>query len=53
MTSIDDLRLCDFLAHILDAIERCQRYTVGMEEAEFRSDQSTQDAVVRTFEIVD
>jgi uncharacterized protein with HEPN domain len=52
MTSIDDLRLSDFLAHILDAIERCQRYIAGMDEAELRSDQKTQDAVIRTFEIV-
>lgn len=52
MTSVDDFRLSDFLTHMLDAIERCQRYVAGMDAAEFRSDQKTQDAVIRTFEIV-
>ncbi len=31
MTSIDELRLSDFLRHILDAIERCQRYVTDMD----------------------
>ena len=52
MTSIDDLRLSDFLQHILDAIERSQRYIDGLDEEAFRSDQKTQDAVIRTFEII-
>ena len=52
MTSIDELRLSDFLRHIADAIERCQRYTAGMDEAAFRRDEKTQDEVIRTFEII-
>ena len=52
MTSLDELRLSDFLQHILDAIERCQRYTSGMDEARFCDDEKTQDAVIRTFEII-
>ena len=52
MTSIDDLRLSDFLQHILDAIERGQRYIDGLDEEAFRGDQKTQDAVIRTFEII-
>ena len=52
MTSLDDLRLCDFLQHIVEAIERCQRYTAVMDEATFLDDEKTQDAVVRTFEII-
>jgi len=38
MTSLDDLRLCDFLQHIVEAIERCQRYTAAMDEATFLED---------------
>ena len=52
MTSLDELRLSDFLHHILDAIERCQCYTTGMDEATFLDDEKTQDAVIRTFEII-
>jgi uncharacterized protein with HEPN domain len=52
MTDLDDLRLEDFLGHILEATDRCLSYVAGMDEAEFLSDQKTQDAVIRTIEIV-
>ena len=38
MTELDDLRLEDFLGHIIEAIERCQRYVAAMDEAEFLKD---------------
>lgn len=45
-------RLGDYLAHILEAIERIGRYTEDMDEAAFLSDNLVQDAVVRNLEIV-
>jgi uncharacterized protein with HEPN domain len=53
MTSLEQLRLADFLGHILSAIERCERYTAEMDEAAFLDDEKTQEAVIRTFEIID
>lgn len=50
--SKDPLRLGDCLAHIIQAIERIEKYTAGMDEAEFLKNQMTQDAVVRNFEII-
>lgn len=46
------LRLVDYLGHILDAIERCRDYVVDMDEAAFMKDRKTQDAVMRTIEII-
>ena len=46
------LRLRDYLGHILDAIERAQRYTAGMDRAAFESQELVQDAVVRNIEII-
>jgi hypothetical protein len=34
MSDLDDLRLEDFLCHIIEAIERRQRYVAGMDEAD-------------------
>ncbi|WP_038167740.1 DUF86 domain-containing protein [Thiomonas sp. FB-Cd] len=48
----DDLRLPDYLGHILDAIERIERYTAGMDEVAFAQNSLVQDAVVRNFEII-
>ena len=45
-------RLNDYLAHILEAIERIARYTVDMDESAFLNDQLVQDAVIRNFEII-
>jgi uncharacterized protein with HEPN domain len=45
-------RLADYLAHILEAIERVDRYTVSMDEPAFLNNQLVQDAVIRNFEII-
>ena len=52
MNPSNRLRLVDYLGHVLDAIDRCQRYVAGMDEAAFLGDVKTQDAVIRTFEII-
>ena len=48
----DQQRLTDYLAHILEAIERIDRYTGGMDEGAFLNNQLVQDAVIRNFEII-
>lgn len=45
-------RLPDYLGHILQAIERIQRYTSGMSEADFARSEVIQDAVIRNFEVI-
>jgi len=52
MSRAGTLRLVDYLGHILDAIERCHRYVEDMDEVAFLQDSKTQDAVIRTFEVV-
>lgn len=48
----DKQPLSDCLAHILEAIERIDRYTKGMGESAFLGASIVQDAVVRNFEII-
>lgn len=48
----DQQRLTDYLAHILEAIERIERYTEDMVEVAFLGNQMAQDAVIRNFEII-
>ncbi|MDN5872361.1 MAG: DUF86 domain-containing protein [Nitrococcus sp.] len=48
----DRQRLADYLAHILDAIERIERYTEEMDEMVFLDSQMAQDAVIRNLEII-
>ena len=50
--SRDQQRLLDYLAHILEAIERIDRYTADMDELAFLGNVLVQDAVVRNLEIV-
>ncbi|MEE4461743.1 DUF86 domain-containing protein [Azotobacter chroococcum] len=45
-------RLADYLAHILEAIERIDRYTEDMGEVAFLESEMAQDAVIRNFEII-
>jgi uncharacterized protein with HEPN domain len=45
-------RLADYLAHILEAIERIDRYTEDMDEVAFLSNALVQDAVIRNIEII-
>lgn len=42
----------DYVAHMLEAIDRIQIYTAGLTEADFRSSQLVQDAVIRNFEVI-
>ena len=48
----DDLRLPEYLGHILEAIDRIERYTAGLDEVAFAQNSLVQDAVVRNFEII-
>jgi uncharacterized protein with HEPN domain len=50
--SRDQQRLADYLAHILEAIERIERYTRDMAQRAFLDNQLVQDAVIRNFEII-
>jgi uncharacterized protein with HEPN domain len=47
-------RLRDDLGHILQAVERIERYTAAMTETVFLREENelTQDAVIRNFEII-
>jgi uncharacterized protein with HEPN domain len=45
--SRDKQRLADYLAHILEAIERIERYTGNMSEVAFLENAMAQDAVIR------
>jgi uncharacterized protein with HEPN domain len=50
--SRDQQRLADYLAHILEAIERIDHYTQDMDEAAFLGSLLVQDAVIRNIEII-
>lgn len=50
--SRDIPRLPDYLGHILEAVERIERYTADVDELGFMNDSLIQDAVVRNFEII-
>lgn len=52
MNRRDRQRLVDYLAHILEAIDRIDRYTENMVEETFLENQLVQDAVIRNFEII-
>jgi len=45
-------RLADYLLHIMNAIQRIDRYTEDMDEIEFLNNPLVQDAVVRNIEII-
>lgn len=46
------LRVPDYLGHILQAIERIDRYTADMDEVAFLNSELVQDAVIRNIEII-
>jgi uncharacterized protein with HEPN domain len=50
--SRDLQRLVDYLAHILQAIERIDRYCEDLSELEFLQHELVQDAVIRNFEVI-
>lgn len=45
-------RLPDYLGHIDAAIDRIQRYSLGLDEAGFLGSEIVQDAVIRNFEVI-
>jgi uncharacterized protein with HEPN domain len=45
-------RAQDYLEHILDAVERIQRYTAGKSQVDFMKDTIVQDAVLRNLGVV-
>jgi uncharacterized protein with HEPN domain len=45
-------RLLDYLNHILQAIERIQRYTDDLTDGAFLQNDLIQDAVIRNFEVI-
>lgn len=45
-------RLGDYLLHIVEAIERVQRYTEDADEVRFIGDEMMQDAVIRNLEVI-
>jgi uncharacterized protein with HEPN domain len=48
----DKQRLDDYLAHILEAIERIEHYVTDLDEMAFLNNLLVQDAVIRNFEII-
>ncbi len=46
------LRVPEYLEHILNAIERIQRYTTGLDKSGFLSHDMIQDAAIRNIEII-
>jgi len=52
MKSGDASRLADYLEHIVQAIDRIQKYIEDIDEAAFLQDYRTQDAVIRNLEII-
>lgn len=50
--SLDLPRLQDYLQHILEAIERIERYVADMDELHYLANDLVQDAVIRNFEVI-
>lgn len=50
--SRDSVRRVDYLGHIIEAIDRINRYCQDLDEPSFPSNEMVQDAVVRNFEII-
>ena len=48
----DPMRVEDYLRHILEAIERIQRYTKDLQEEAFSANVLVQDAVIRNLEVI-
>lgn len=52
MSKSDKIRVPEYLRHILEAIQRIDRYTEDMTEAGFLENEMVQDAVIRNIEIM-
>ena len=50
--SKDDLRVPDYLGHILRAISRIDHYTEDLTQVAFLENEQVQDAVIRNIEII-
>lgn len=50
--SRETYRLDDFIAHIVEAIERIEGYVADMDESGFLASTLVQDAVIRNLEII-
>lgn len=50
--SRNKLRTADYLGHILQAIERIERYTLDLDQEAFVLNQLIQDGVIRNIEIL-
>lgn len=48
----DQLRVPDYLGHILQAVDRINVYTEDIDEVGFLKNQMVQDAVIRNIEII-
>lgn len=48
----DRQRLNDYLEHMLEAVERIERYTQGLDQRAFLLDRLVQDAVIRNLEVI-
>ncbi|WP_114971034.1 DUF86 domain-containing protein [Rhodoferax ferrireducens] len=46
------LRVQDYLGHILQAIDRIDGFSAGLNEVSFMADLKTQDAVIRNLEVI-
>lgn len=49
---MNELRLHDYLSHILDAVDRIADYTGDLDAADFEVDRLVQDAVIRNIEVI-
>jgi len=52
MIKDDSSRVQEYLLHIIEAIQRIDRYVEDLSELDFLVDEKTQDAVIRNFEII-
>ena len=52
MSRGDPMRVADYLAHIVEAIDNINEYTAGMDGAAYLSDKKTRDAVIRNLEVI-
>jgi uncharacterized protein with HEPN domain len=52
VSTADGQRLADFLGHMLEAIDKIRRFTLGMDLAAYLADVKTQDAVIRNLEVL-
>lgn len=50
--SRDPQRLQDYLGHMLEALQRIERYAAGLDMQTFLSSEIVQDAVIRNLEVI-